>query len=94
MLANARFAKLASLNPAQGWTMSELLVTFAITFGLFLLALLGFLISWFVKGEKFKGGTCGRRPTEKKDDACGTDVTCVLCNPQGEKKKGPTRKNS
>ena len=69
--------------------MSNWLTTFTITFGLFFLALLGLLISWLVKGEKFKGGSCGKRPGVKKDDSCGKDPTCMVCNPPKEENKGP-----
>lgn len=51
------------------------------------LCLLG--IGWIITGkQKIKGGTCGRDPTKKKDDSCGTPRSgCSLCN-QDEEDKG------
>lgn len=67
--------------------MKELITTFGLTFGLLFLAIMGLLISWLVKGEVFKGGSCGKRPQTKKNSQCGTDISCVLCNPTGEQAK-------
>lgn len=47
------------------------------------LALIG--IGYMLTGKsKIQPGSCGRAPSQKKDENCGNDVTCELCKPNSD----------
>lgn len=70
--------------------MSTLLLTILIACVLVVLAIAGLCISWLLTGKSsLRPGACGRAPSRKRDEHCGTDTTCSLCN---EKKNDVPKK--
>lgn len=64
----------------------DLFVTTMVAFSIILLAFALLGIGWLITGKmKFRIGTCGRAPNQKKDEKCGKQTRCGLC--QEEKKK-------
>lgn len=67
--------------------MTNLLVTLAIAFAVILVAIALLGLSWLIKGKSsLRPGACGRDPTKRRDDSCGT-TSCDLCETPKEKKK-------
>lgn len=70
--------------------MSTLLLTIAIAFAVVILALAFMGISWLITGRlSIKPGACGRDPTKKrsKEEGCGDQPDCMLCNKDAKTKK-------
>jgi len=68
--------------------MSTLVVTIAIAFIFVLIAVAALGISWLITGKlSLKSGACGRDPTKKKDEDCGTSASCGLCKKEKEEDK-------
>lgn len=60
--------------------MSNILVTIGIAFVLIMIALAALALTWFFTGRSsIKAGSCGRAPTKKREESCGTKKTCSLC---------------
>lgn len=67
--------------------MSELLPTVIVATLLVLAAVFALSIGFLLTGKhKIKGGSCGRAPSKKMDDSCGTDATCNLCKKDDDDK--------
>lgn len=67
--------------------MSALLLTLGIAFFIIVLSLAFMGISWLLTGKlKIKPGACGRDPNKKREESCGTDVNCQLCDKNEDKK--------
>jgi hypothetical protein len=68
--------------------MSTVLLTLGIAFiiVMFAMSLLG--ISWLLTGKsRIQPGACGKDPTKKKTDSCGTSAHCQLCDKHPDKEK-------
>jgi hypothetical protein len=77
--------------------MQNFLETATIAIVLVGAALLLISIGWLITGkQKIKRGTCGRDPTKKSDDECGTKSHCQVCenNPVKSKKQSDTSNES
>jgi len=62
--------------------MSSLITTILIAFVLVVIAVASLAISWLITGKiGIRAGSCGRVPTQKKDEKCGSsqEMTCPLC---------------
>lgn len=61
--------------------MTTFLVTLLIAFIIITLAIASLAVGWLITGrQKLKPGACGRDPTKKQGDDCGTSVNCQLCD--------------
>lgn len=61
--------------------MPNLFVTLVIAFVLIVLAIASLAIGWLITGKtKIERGSCGRDPTQKRDENCRTP--CELCATQ------------
>lgn len=66
--------------------MQNFLETTTIAIVLVAAALVLIGISLLITGkQKIKSGTCGRDPTKKADDECGTKSHCQICENNPEK---------
>lgn len=69
--------------------MSTLLTTMLLAFIVVLLAIVALTIGWLITGkQKLTPGACGRDPNKQKNDKCGSQVNCQLCD-KPETKKEP-----
>ncbi|CCB85988.1 MULTISPECIES: hypothetical protein [Parachlamydia] len=67
--------------------MSDFTTTLIIAFFAIIVALLLLGLGWLLTGKsKIKPGSCGRDPTQKKDNECGDQFSCTLCDKNDEKK--------
>lgn len=61
--------------------MSPLLLTILIAFVIVAAAVALLAISWLITGQSnMKPGACGRAPSAKKDESCGDENSCSLCD--------------
>lgn len=61
--------------------MSTLLLTIAIACVIAVLAMALLGIGWLMTGRsKIYPGACGRDPTKKREEGCGTGKSCSLCD--------------
>ncbi len=61
--------------------MSPLLLTILIAFFIVASAIALLAIGWLITGKsKMTPGACGRAPTAKKNDSCGDETSCSLCD--------------
>lgn len=74
--------------------MSNLFLTLIIAFVVIVLAIAALAIGWLITGRTRIERSCGRDPTQKKEDSCGTKRTCDLCEHPEEKKVPPTHEDS
>lgn len=73
--------------------MSNLFLTLIIAFVVIVLAIAALAIGWLITGRTRIERSCGRDPTQKKEESCGTQRTCDLCEHPAEKKV-PTHEDS
>ena len=67
--------------------MSSLAITLTLAFAVVVLALAMLGISRILTGKSsLRPGACGRDPNKKRDDDCGKDADCQLCNKDDKKK--------
>lgn len=67
--------------------MSTLMLTILIAFVFVILAIAGLAIGWLFTGKSsIRAGSCGRLPNKDRDQGCGTNSTCSLCEKETEKK--------
>lgn len=68
--------------------MSNLFLTLMIAFVVIVLAIACLAIGWLITGRSRIERSCGRDPTQKKDESCGTSTSCSLCEapPKNNKK--------
>ncbi|NGX42034.1 MAG: hypothetical protein K940chlam7_00310 [Chlamydiae bacterium] len=67
--------------------MATLFTTLCLTFAVIVLCLVLLSISKLITGKsRFKLGTCGRDPTQKrsKEEGCGNEFSCGLCGKSEE----------
>lgn len=63
------------------------MITFLITFILVVLAITALSIGWLITGKpKIVRGSCGLDPQRRRDDHCGKDIRCDLCEKSKEAK--------
>jgi hypothetical protein len=64
------------------------MITFLITFVLVILAITALSIGWLITGKpKIVRGSCGLDPQRRRNDHCGKDIRCDLCEKSTEKKE-------
>ena len=64
------------------------MITFLITFILVVLAITALSIGWLITGKpKIVRGSCGIDPGRRRDEHCGKDIRCDLCENNPENKK-------
>ncbi len=66
--------------------MNTLLLTIIIAFIAVIVAIGLLGIGWLLTGKsKIQRGACGRDPTKKREEECGTSTSCNLCEHPKEK---------
>lgn len=61
--------------------MSSITLTILIAFVVVVIALALLGISWLITGKlRIRPGACGRAPSAKRDDSCGSGTSCTLCD--------------
>ncbi len=64
------------------------MITFLITFVLIVLAIAALSIGWLVTGKpKITRGSCGIDPERRRDEHCGKDIRCDLCDHPAKEEK-------
>lgn len=58
--------------------MSNLFLTLVIAFVIIVFAIALLAIGWLITGKTKIEKACGRDPTKKKDDSCGSCDVCAL----------------
>ncbi len=62
------------------------MITFLITFVLVVLAITALSIGWLITGKpKMVRGSCGIDPQRRRDEHCGKDIRCGLCEKPEER---------
>lgn len=66
--------------------MSTITLTFIISAIILIIAMGILAIGWLVKGKSIlRPGACGRNPHQKKQDSCGKETSCHLCEHEQKK---------
>lgn len=68
--------------------MTSLLLTIIIAFVIVMIAIAFLAIGWLATGKsKIRPGACGRDPTKQKEEDCGKNSSCGLCEKPKDKKE-------
>ncbi|MBS4163169.1 Uncharacterized protein PRO82_000467 [Candidatus Protochlamydia amoebophila] len=74
--------------------MSNLFVTLVIAFVVIVIAIACLAIGWLITGKtKIERGACGRDPHQKREDTCGSVLSCDLCSNSLEQNIFETKEN-
>jgi len=65
-----------------------------IAFVVIVIAIACLAIGWLITGRARIERSCGRDPTQKKDESCGASLSCDLCDPPKKKKCAFNEKDS
>lgn len=65
--------------------VSNLFLTLMIAFVILVFAIAFLAIGWLITGKTKLEKACGRNPTQKKDDSCGSLNSCELCSNPNER---------
>lgn len=60
--------------------MSTLMITLLVAFVITVFAITCLAIGWLISGRsRIVRGSCGMNPQQSKDERCGKDVRCGIC---------------
>jgi hypothetical protein len=67
--------------------VSNLFLTLVIAFIIIVIAIAALAIGWLITGRtKLQTGSCGRHPSQNKDQNCNEIQSCNVCQPCHEEK--------